>query len=327
MMGRVRLWSSALRACLPPSIPQALKVIEAALPPPLPNAENVTDGYLLWPFGQFIADHAVDHFKPAMACMLALTQRFSSEFAVRPFVDRYQQETLAKLQDWTDHKSVHVRRWCSKAPDRACLGARLNALIADPAPILPILSALRDDPEVYVQKSVANNLNDIAKDHPDLIVAVMRDWLAAEAAPTPARKWIVKHALRTLIKNGHPGALDLLGFGPAPDVEGTLSASPRRVAIGGGITLVAGLENQGKTSRRLVVDYAVHYQRKAGVGKPKVFKWKSLDLAPGAKVTLTKKQAFAPTSVRALYPGTHRIDLKVNGKAIAASEVRLTDKA
>jgi len=130
---------------------------------------------------------------------------------------RYPNETYARLLEWTRDRNVHVRRLVSEGTrPRLPWAPRLRAFQADPRPVIALLELLKDDPERYVQRSVANNLNDIGKDHPDLAVEVCRRWSAS--AP-PGRAWIVRHALRSLVKTAHRGALETLGVGGKPRVQ------------------------------------------------------------------------------------------------------------
>ena len=319
---RVRRFSDALRATLPSNVPRALEVIVKSLPPPLPDCEAVTDGWLQWPVGQFIADHGLEHFESSMAAMVELTQRFSSEFAVRPFVEHRPQETFARLRALTDHPSPHVRRWCSEGVrPRLPWGKRLNALILDPAPIWPLLEALKDDEERYVGRSVANNLNDLAKDHPEAVVQRCQKW--TRRAPE-ARQWVIKHALRSLIKSGHAGALAVMGVGPADKISATLRIKPKRIAIGDAVDLVIVLKSGAKKTQRLVVDYAVRYARAQGTSAPKVFKWTNLSLDGGQETTLRKRHSMRPTTIRRLYPGRHDVIVQINGQPVAEASFQLT---
>lgn len=314
---RVRQFSDALRQTLPDSVPDALKILRECLPELLPDCENVTDGWLQWPVGQFIADHGLDHFDESMATMIELTQRFSSEFAVRPFVDQQAGETFARLLELTDHPSEHVRRWCSEGVrSRLPWGMKLRALVADPSPIWPILEKLKDDPEIYVRRSVANNLNDIAKDHPDLVVARLRKWKKRSNAN---RDWLIRHALRSLIKDGHSGALELVGFGPPEKLIAKLSIKPSKIRVGEHVDLAAEISSTAGKSQRLAVDYAVHYVRKAGGTTAKVFKWTTLELPGRGSVSLSKKHPMKKTTIRALYPGAHKVEIQINGTRFAAS--------
>lgn len=318
---RVTQFSEALAATLPEDRSEALRILSASLPPTLPDCEGVTDGWLQWPVGQFIADHGLPHFEVAMEAMVALTQRFSSEFAVRPFVEQQPEATFARLQALSTHPSPHVRRWCSEGVrPRLPWGRRLQALVRDPAPIWPLLEALKDDPERYVQRSVANCLNDIAKDHPEAVVAACERWSVAAPA---ARAWVIKHALRSLLKDGHPKALALLGFAAPKHMDATLRLSASHVAIGERVTLKAVLRNRAMAPQPLMVDYVVAFLRKAGTHSEKVFKWKQLTLAPGAELSLEKHHPFRLTSIRALYPGAHRVALQLNGQRVAEAALTL----
>lgn len=313
MMDRVRQISDALAAVLPKERDKALAWLEASLPEVLPDAESPTDGYLQWPLGQFIADHGTEHFEESMSAMIELTQRLTSEFAVRPFVMHQPEKTFARLASLVDHPSEHVRRWCSEGiRPRLPWGARLDALVDDPSPIWPILEALKDDPSLYVRRSVANCINDIAKDHPSEVCKRMKAW---SKGASEERMWLVKHALRTLVKDGDPKALAILGYGIPKGLSVDFGVSPKKVALGDSVTLTAEIRNGGKKPAKLMVDLCVHYVRKRGTGK-KVFKWKSTTLAAGKEVLLEKELAMVERSIRKLYPGTHRCEVQVNGQVL-----------
>lgn len=319
---RVRNFSDALAAQLPGS-PASLETLTRSLPDPLPDADSVTDGFLQWPIGQYIADHGLDHYDASMVAMIELTQRFSSEFAVRPFVEQHPDETFARLLELCRHPSLHVRRWCSEGTrPRLPWGKKLRALVADPSPIWPILEALKDDPELYVRRSVANNLNDIAKDHPALVVQRCRAWSRKR---TPERAALTAHALRTLIKAGDPDALDVVGFGPATDITAKLSVSPRRIAIGESVTLTAKIVNGARAPQRMLIDFAVHYVRQKNASSAKVFKWTKRELSRGETLELSKSLSMRTTTIRALYPGKHVVELQINGARVAQTSFTLRD--
>jgi len=321
--GRVQQFSDALARHLPDDVPRALDVLTRSLPAELPNCDSVTDGWLQWPVGQFIADHGVDYFDESMEAMIELTKRFSSEFAVRPFVERRPRETFARLLELTGHESPHVRRWCSEGTrPRLPWGVKLRDLVADPGPIWPILERLKDDDELYVRRSVANNLNDIAKDHAKPVIERCRRWAKGAG---DGRNWIIKQGLRSLIKDGDPGALAVIGFGPPKKLTASLVCKPKKTAIGGGVELLAELSSGGARAQSLLVDYAVHYVRKGGKSSRKVFKWTTVELPGGEGRSIAKKHAMKPTSIRALYPGVHRVELQVNGVAVAETSFRLTE--
>jgi 3-methyladenine DNA glycosylase AlkC len=314
MMARVQAFSDALHACLPPP-PRSLEILTSFLPPPLEGDEPVTGGWLLWPVGQYIADHGLDHFEASMEAMIALTQRFTAEFAVRPFAERFPREVVARFQELTTHPSAHVRRWCSEGlRPRLPWGRRLRHLMEDPGPVWPILEALRDDPSPYVRTSVANHLNDLAKDHPEAVLACAEKWM--QSAP-PERIALLRRGLRSLVKNGRPEALAILGFTPPRGLTVAFSLAPTRIARGESVVLEARLHNGSRRPQRLMLDYAVHFVRRGARSAAKVFKGGHLQIAPGETLVFTRRHPMRATTVRALYPGLHRVELQVNGQRLA----------
>ncbi len=314
---RVRKMSSALEKTLPSAVPTALEVLTRSLPEPLPDTHGIIDGFVLWPIGQYIADNGIEHFEPAMAAMVELTKRFTSEFAVRPFVEKRPEPTFKRLLELCDDPNPHVRRWCSEGVrPRLPWGKRLRRLTDDPRPILPILEALKDDPEPYVRRSVANNLNDIAKDHPELVIRVCKRW---NKGASGERRRLIKHALRTLVKQGNPSALSVIGFGKPTQIKARLCIMPRRISVGQKIKLSAQLVNHSTQPKDLLVDYVVHFLRADGSSNAKVFKWTTCSLAPCATAKVVRMHAVKRTTVRTLYAGKHRVSLQVNGERVAES--------
>jgi 3-methyladenine DNA glycosylase AlkC len=167
------------------------------------------------PHTTFVADYGLDPahnggrdpFEASMKALHELTRRFTAEFAIRPFLIAQEARTLASLMKWTRDPDPHVRRLCSEGSrPRLPWGLRLQSFVRDPRPTLPILEALKDDPELYVRRSVANHLGDIAKDHPDLVLDLCARWLKGASSE---RKWLIRHALRYPAKKGSKAALKL----------------------------------------------------------------------------------------------------------------------
>lgn len=318
---RVGRLAECLKANLPADIPAALAILRESLPSPLPNCNSVTDGWLQWPIGQFIANYGVDHFDESMSAMIQLTQVFSSEFAVRPFVIRFPDRTIERLKDLTQHSSPHVRRWCSEGVrPRLPWGTVIRSLVNEPAPILPILNALHNDQELYVRRSVANNLNDISKDHPQIVVDRCLQYQQTESPHAP---WVARHALRTLIKDGHPDALAALGYHPPKGISARLTVSPVSISVGDSTELSAILKNESKQDQHLAVDFELTFVRQNQKFSAKVFKWKTLKLPAGDELTITKRHPMKATTVRRLYRGEHKLRLMVNGQALAVANFHL----
>ncbi len=311
---RVKQFSRALEQTLPADVPRALDILTRCLPAPLPDCEAVTNGFVLWPIGQFIADRGLDHFEPSMNAMIELTKRFSSEFAVRPFLEHHPEATFDRLRTLCLDPNPHVRRWCSEGVrPRLPWGKRLGVLVDDPSPIFPILERLKDDPEPYVRRSVANNLNDISKDHPARVMAICKQW---SDGASEERKWLIKHALRTLIKQGHPEALALIGYDNPQRLQASLRIQPRTIEVGESVRLELELVTTSARPQKLLVDYVVHFVRADGTAGPKVFKWTTTTLAARKKLELAKNHTMKKTTIRTLYAGKHRVEVQVNGHRV-----------
>lgn len=318
---RVAHVARVVAAHVDPDFPTAAVRLVTGLPPAQTGTEDVVLGFTIWPLCTWVEHAGIDHFDAAMAAMHALTQRFSCEFAVRPYLARQPERTLAVLADWTRDPSVHVRRLVSEGTrPRLPWGERLHRFTADPTETLALLERLKDDPERYVQRSVANHLNDISKDHPDRAVAVAASWLED---PTPDRQWIVKHALRGLVKAGHAGALAVLGYGP-PALEVAHFTVPAAFTLGGKLALATELVSTSDQDQPLIVDVVVHLVKASGRQSPKVFKWTSRTLRAGQRLKLEKGLPLKPVSTRRFYPGTHAVTLQINGHALGTRDFQLS---
>jgi len=325
--------SNAIRDTLIRYLPddpiQALDVLCACLHPDPNDAltSGVSDergvrGWIVMPMSDVVPEIAMEHFDEGMAALRTLTCGFTSEFAVRPFLAADPARGLEHASRWAHDPEMHVRRLASEGTrPRLPWGMRLDGFVADPATLLPLLTALRDDPEDYVRRSVANNLNDIAKDHPNLVASVAADWL--EGASND-RQRLVKHACRSLIKAGHDATLAALGYGPPQLDVLSFASDAQNVTLDGKIALSAVLRSTSGGSQPLIVDYVIHHVKASGATSAKVFKWAIKEIAGGAELDLKKSHHFKPITTRVYYGGTHRISLQVNGHVLAETSVELT---
>lgn len=316
---------AALEATLPADFDDAATVLQAALAPPLPDdaasgreppagAAGVT-GWALWAVGEFAARRGLQHPQRALELLHAITQRFTAEFAIRPLLVAHPELTLATLQRWSTDPSAHVRRLVSEGSrPRLPWGLQLKALIDDPSPTLPLLRTLQDDPSDYVRRSVANHLNDIAKDHPDVVAAWVEQHLPEAGAE---RRALLRHASRTLIKRGHARTLQAWGHGAALRGDAALALSPRRAAIGAHLTLTVKLHSRSRAAQRLAIDYAWCRRLADGSLSPKVFKGWTIELAPGENRSLVKRHSLKVVTTRRDHPGAHAIELRINGRVAA----------
>ena len=308
---RSDLLRDALLADLPGGYPGLAATVRAAAAGPLPFA-----GWLIWPVtgavaARAVADGSGTAFDDAMALLAALTSRLTSEFAIRTLLAHDPDRALAIVATWTTSPDAHVRRLASEGTRPFLPWARrVPALLARPESTLAILDALHRDDSEYVRRSVANHLNDLSREHGDLVVRTAASWLAG---PGPHTRKLVRHGLRTLIKRGHPGALALLGFAPATvEVTGPVSTS-REVPYGGELVFTATVTNTGDAPATLAIDYVVHHRKADGSQSPKTFKLTTATLAPGQRLAVERRHSFRQITTRRYHPGTHAVALQVNG--------------
>lgn len=330
LKARAMCIADALEATLPDSFERACSVVERALGAPVPvdGVASAGDerasglaGWIVWPLGEFVARRGLDRPERALQTLRELTQRSTAEFAIRPFVVRHPKLVLATLQRWTRDPSAHVRRLCSEGTrPRLPWGLRLHAFVADPSPTLPLLAALQDDESEYVRRSVANHLNDIAKDHPDVVV----EWVSRHLPEaSPARRALLSHASRTLVKARHEPMLALWGAGAKFVGRVQLAARPSSVRIGETVELRLALASTAAERQNVLIDYVVHHVRANGATSPKVFKGWKLELGPRERRELSKRHSFRLVTTRKYYPGRHTIEVSVNGVLAARTQVDL----
>lgn len=323
LTGRGRHLATALHRHLPSNYPQAVDILvrSSALPPKRKVASGMT-GFFYMPHCFFVAEHGLGHLAESFAAQHALTQKFTCEFSIRPFLIHHPEATLAQLREWAHDPSDHVRRLVSEGTrPRLPWAMRLPAFQANPQPVLELLELLKDDPALYVRRSVANNLNDIGKDNPQVLVDVAQRWLAQAS---PEREWVVRHALRWAVKQGDAGALKVLGFGKAQAANlQNPRISPAKAEIGGAVTIAFDLHNPAAKTQDWMVDLAVHYVKSNGASRAKVFKLKAVKIAPGATENFRKTLSLREMTTRKHFAGVHQVDAVVNGVAVAVGRFEL----
>lgn len=322
---RINFTADEIRHRLPDDYPEALQIVVAAA-----TADSI-EGFSAWPLCSFVERHGVDHPAASLDAMAVLTTRFSCEFAIRPFLDHHLDLTLGYLHRWVEDPDPLVRRLPSEGTRPALpWGPKVAALSADPELGIALLTKLRHDPDEVVRRSVANHLNDIARHHPDRVVELTRAW-SEEDETKPA---MVRHALRSLVKKGHTGALEVLGFTTDPAVEiRRFAVSPAQISLGDHITLDAQIVSADPSPSReqtLVIDFVVHHvAARAGADtNAKTFKWTTIQLdGPTAEATLTKRRKIATASTRRYHAGVHRVELLVAGQVMAEAAFTLLDSS
>ena len=321
---RVAVITQALRQHLPPDYADALAILtdEIVLGPELVDESKMyNEGYGLLPVATFVEFFGLEHFDESMQAAHAITRRFSAEFTIRPFLAFEPERTLDVLHGWIEDPNPHVRRLVSEGTrPRLPWASYLQTFISDPAPVLALLEKLRGDPSEYVRRSVANNLNDIAKDHPDLVMATLEHW---QADTTVDVAWITRRALRSLVKQGNPRALALLGYHPAQVTLDDLRIAPDVITLGESFELSFTLTSAASEPQNLMIDFVVHFVRSKGKTSEKVFKLKTATLAPGETLAVSKRHPIKPITVRRYYAGVHVVDVQVNGARLGSTSFTL----
>jgi 3-methyladenine DNA glycosylase AlkC len=323
LMDRGRAIARALKAFLPADYPEAVDILVRSLGPEMDGSDNFgMTPFLYLPHTIFVADNGVDHFEPSMSAQYELTKRFTAEFSIRTFLDKRPKETLERLRQWADDPNVHVRRLVSEGSrPRLPWAQRLRAFQADPTAVLALLELLKDDPELYVRRSVANSLNDIGKDHPAVLIETVRRW----GIDAPAeRRWLIRHALRSAVKRGEAEAIGALGYRAVEGIHIDRSEIvPAKARMGDIVRIGFSLTNRGEAAQSLLVDFAVHFVKANGSARPKVFKLTTLSLEPGETVDFAKALRLDDLTTRKHYPGRHKVEAMVNGMAMVVGTFEL----
>ena len=288
----------------------------------LSASEEGLAGWIIMPMTQYVGELGQGDLAFSMEALRLLTKRFSSEFGIRYFLIEQPEASLTILTNWLNDPCRHVRRLVSEGTRPLLPWAmQLPSFKEQPAQVIELLEHLKDDSSEYVRRSVANNLNDIAKHHPDLVSDIATQWLQDA---NKNRQRLVKHACRTLIKQGHSKTLAAFGYQSTDTLEVSLSLASDQIEFGSSQVLTCHITNPESTSHKILLDYVIYHHKANGKLAPKVFKWKELTLSAGESITLTKKHAFVPISTRKYYSGEHACSVQLNGTEQLPISFKLT---
>ncbi|MCF6207774.1 MAG: DNA alkylation repair protein [Ghiorsea sp.] len=308
---RMRHITESLHQCLP-DYEQAIPILKAA-------SSQFSNTFTHMFFPEYAELYGMKHYDISMDALEHFTQYSSSEFAIRPFIIQYPEKTMQHMQAWAKHENEHVRRLASEGcRPRLPWAMQLPAFVQDPNAILEILEQLKHDESLYVRRSVANNLNDIAKDHPQIVCDVAKSWLGHNQDTD----WLVKHACRTLLKQAHPETLALFGFTPAEHVQvQNFTVSPQ-VSWGAKVEFSATL-NSDKPLGKLRLEFAIDFMKANGKTARKVFKISESKIKETSKI-IKKSFSFKAISTRKYYAGKHQLSLIINGLPICTKPFTLS---
>jgi 3-methyladenine DNA glycosylase AlkC len=312
---RTRQITKALSQCLPSEYPRAVEMIMSISSLLRQREKEQHYPFIFLP--EYIELFGIDYFSVSMKAIEESTKLVSAEFAIRPFIIRYPQETMRQMLQWSSHPEASVRRLSSEGcRPRLPWAIGLPEFKKDPSPILPILENLKADPCEYVRRSVANNLNDITKDHPEIAFKIAKQWHGIN----PETDWIIKHGCRTLLKRAHPEVLNLHGFNPKAKAQVNKLEVSKKVTIGNSLNFSFIFLTEEKRPTRFRLEYAIDYLTRTGKISRKIFKLTENIFEPGTQIYFQRKQSFKDFTTRKHYRGKHCIRILANGKQLAGSE-------
>lgn len=307
---RMRLISLSLGKYLPKKYSESLEILY--------KTAQKFNGFNCMVFPDFVECFGIDDMKNSFIAMKFFTPLCSSEFAIRPFIKKYHEESINYLLKLSKDKNHHIRRFSSEGcRPRLPWAMAIPDLKKNPQPILPILENLKNDSSEYVRKSVANNLNDISKDHPDLVLNIAKKW----KGNSKETDWIIKHALRTLLKSGNKEALKIFGFDSQKNfILSSFNIKNKKIKIGEGTEFSFKINIQKKSFLR--IEYAVYFQKKNGTKSRKIFQLTEKEFSVGEFV-FNKKHSFKDLTTRKHHPGQHEIAIVINGEEKIKEKISL----
>ncbi len=310
ILDKMRHTTQCLKKALPESYKKALDILKEAAP----HAK----GFEAMSLPDYVATYGMQEWDLSLSALYHFTKYSTSELAIRPFLAEDPEKVMALMTEWAEDKDPRVRRFASEGcRPRLPWAMALPQFKKDPSLILPILEKLRNDESEDVRRSVANNLNDISKDNPDVALAICKHWYG-ESKNTDK---IVKHACRTMLKAGDKRALLIFGYSdPSTLTLKNFKLESTKIKIGDYVRFSFDLQLKEKSKVRL--EYAIFYVKSKGQLSKKVFKITENDYAPGTH-TMTRKHSLADMSTREHFPGTHQIAIIVNGAAMAKASFDL----
>ena len=312
---RVRRITTVLHQMLPPQF--GLAVQHILLISRILEAGDRLQGFEYIFLPDYIEAHGLDHPDASLEALGEITRLVSAEFAVRPFLIRYPEKAMQFFHKWSQSKNANVRRLASEGCRPRLPWARaLVTFKEDPSPILPLLENLKQDPSSYVRKSVANNLNDISKDHPQIVIALAEKWSGTH----PHTDWIIRHGCRSLKKAGDEKTLRLHGFNAGSKSRISKLLLPKEIRIGGLLNFTFAFKNIENKAAKFRLDYAIDYVTASGKISRKIFKISESTFPPGEKITITRKRSFKNFTTRKHFRGKHLLSIIANGKKLAARE-------
>ncbi|RBQ09922.1 DNA alkylation repair protein [Pedobacter miscanthi] len=317
---RMKHTSKVLHNFLPADYAQSIELIKKTISQ-LRIQGIGEDGLAFMFLPDYIETYGINHFATSVEALEFVTQFVSCEFAVRPFILKYGNEMILRMQQWSLHESHKVRRLASEGSrPRLPWAMAIPFLKKDPTSILPILENLKTDPSEYVRRSVANSLNDIAKDHPQVVLDIAKKW-SGLGDETDA---IIKHGSRTLLKQGHADILKHYGLDDKGILLSDFKILTPEIKIGESLEFSFSILNENPAEQKVRLEYAIYYKKQNGQNTKKVYKISERIYPAGASVNVVRKQKFVLITTRKFHLGDHQISMIINGAEKEISSFELT---
>lgn len=327
LMKRIYWIRDCLREFLPDDYVKATKILVGSLPPPCDPMKTDDDfgDFIYSPYSYYVAEYGCtkEHLKISLAALKEITTRFSVEGPIRFFINAFPKETMTELKKWTKDSHYHVRRLSSEGTRPFLPWAKKIEIPYTDA--LPILDALHADKTRFVTRSVANHLNDLSKIDPELVLKTLKRWQKTGKQEEKELEFITKHSLRTLVKDGHAGALKLLGYSAKDIKVSKVKILTPKVKIGGTLEFSFSITSMGTKDQDLMIDYILYFQKANGDLAPKTHKIAKKSIGPKETLKLTKKHPLRLMTTRKLYTGEHQIELQINGQTFGKHSFTLTE--
>lgn len=307
---RMRHTTKVLHEFMPDDFSKAAKLIDSIIGK-LKNKKFDEYGIAFMFLPDYIGTYGLEDYKSSVKALETVTQFISCEFAVRPFILKYKSRMIDQMIKWSLHKSYHVRRFASEGSrPRLPWAIAIPDLKKDPKPVLPILENLKNDPSEWVRRSVANNLNDIAKDHPGIVLDIAARWKGI-SKETDA---VIKHGSRTLLKAGHSEILKHYGLESEKMRVTNFNINTPVIKQGDDLRFSFFIQNKYSNEQLVRLEYALYYNKANGQLSKKVFKISERWYKANEKAEVQKKQSFRPITTKKFYPGLHKLSIIVNGE-------------
>jgi len=276
-----------------------------------------------WILDNYVEQFGLDDYETSVKAIEKITQFTSCEFAVRPYIIKYPDKMMKQMLAWSKHKHWGVRRLASEGcRPRLPWAMALPNLKENPAPIIPILENLKNDPARFVRLSVANNLNDIAKDNPETVIELVKKW----QGESEEVDWITKHGCRTLLKQGRSEVMELFGFDSVKNisVENFKILTPE-VKIGNSLEFSFKLLNNNNKKSKIRLEYGIYYQKANGTLTKKVHKISEKEYAENSTTQITRKHSFRVVTTRKFHIGLHQVAVTINGNELKKHNFELIE--